>query len=334
MAHDIGNMFYYGERPWHGLGTALSAPADIEDALSAGELDWEVELVPIVPEGEPDSTISHRKAVVRTDRAPGSSGRVIGVVHPGFRPLQNRAAAILFDSLLGRGASVYHTGGYLRHGEVVWLLARLPYMIELGGRDLIESYLLFSNSHDGSHAIDIRLTTIRVVCQNTLSLALSGRAGQQVFRRAHDGSFALLEEEAKSFFAFVSHQCDEARQQFDHLRKRRCESDAFDRFLGRLLPDPLRPATASRNKAILRAYETRLATAQRARAQVGAIFREGLPANQIAPEPHTLWGALNAVTAWVDHAQAIKGDRYAHMMFGAGDTLKSRALQMVTATTL
>ena len=214
---------------------------------------------------------------------------------------------------------------------MVWLLARLPHTIELAGRDVIEPYLLFSNSHDGSQAIDIRLTTIRVVCQNTLSLALSGRAGQKVFRRAHNGSLALLEEEAKDFFAFVTRQCDEAAQRFNHLRKRRCDSDAFDHFLASLLPDPSRPATAIRNAAVLRAYETRLATAQRARAQVGTIFREGLPAFQIAPEPHTWWGALNAVTAWVDHAQTIKGDRYAQMMFGAGDTLKSDALKLATA---
>jgi len=108
MAHNIGRMFYYGERPWHNLGTKLNAPADVETALAAGELDWEVEMVPIVPMAEPSSSISHRVAVVRQDKRAGEIGRVVGVVHPGFRPLQNRQSAMMFDALLGQGNAAYH----------------------------------------------------------------------------------------------------------------------------------------------------------------------------------------------------------------------------------
>ena len=89
----------------------------------------------------------------------------------------------------------YHTGGYLKNGEVIWLLARLPSDIRVRGDDILETYLLFTNSHDGSVAIDIRLTTVRVVCQNTLSLALHQQDMLgKVFRRAHHGSYALLQD--------------------------------------------------------------------------------------------------------------------------------------------
>lgn len=71
MAHNIGQMFYFGERPWHRLGEELKAPATLEQALAAGGLDWEVTLQPIVPAGEPESRIGHRVAVVRTDKKPG-----------------------------------------------------------------------------------------------------------------------------------------------------------------------------------------------------------------------------------------------------------------------
>ena len=103
MAHNIGQMFYFGERPWHRLGEELKAPATLEQALAAGGLDWEVTLQPIVPAGEPESRIGHRVAVVRTDKKPGETGRVVGVVHPGFEPLQNRQGAHMFDTLMGKG---------------------------------------------------------------------------------------------------------------------------------------------------------------------------------------------------------------------------------------
>lgn len=325
MAHEIGRMFYYGERPWHKLGTALNQPADIEEALREGGLDWEVEQVPITPANEPASSIPHRMAVVRKDRKPGEAGRVIGVLHPGFRPLQNRAGAKLFDALLGRGERVYHTGGYLRHGEVVWLLARIPRDIKVQDGDVVEPYLLFSNSHDGSQAIDIRLTTIRVVCQNTLTLALSGKA-QKVFRRGHNDSYAVLKEEAKGFFNFVTQQCDHAQALFERLSREKCDAAQFRLFLLGLMPDPARPVTAQYGSAVHQAYETRLRKLAADRDEIQAVFREGLPSQGISPVGNTWWGAINAVTAWVDHQQTIQGPRYAHMLFGAGDRLKSAAM--------
>ena len=143
MAHNIGEMFYYGDRPWHTLGKRLEQPATLDEALKHGGLDWEVEFKPLAVAGEAESSAPHRRAVVRKDRKPGQAGRVIGVVHPGFGPLQNRAGAEMFDALLGQGQPIYHTGGYLKNGEVVWLLARLPRDIQVRGDDVVETYLLF-----------------------------------------------------------------------------------------------------------------------------------------------------------------------------------------------
>ena len=214
MAHNIGQMFYVGELPWHTLGQKLKQAATLEEALVAGGLDWEVGTVPIAPLNEPNSRISHRVAVVRSDRKPGETGRVVGVVHPGFEPLQNRQGALMFDALMGQGKRIYHTGGYLKNGEIIWLLARLPNDIRVRGDDVLETYLLFTNSHDGSVAIDIRLTTVRVVCQNTLSLALHTGGAGKVFRRAHNGSYALLKLAARQFFEFSTRQSREAESLF------------------------------------------------------------------------------------------------------------------------
>lgn len=331
MSHDIGEMFYYGEWPWHKLGTKLDQPATLEEALVAGGLNWSVSTLPIVPVDEPDSTIAHRVAVVRDDRLPGQTGRVVGVVHRGFRPLQNRKGAELFDSLLGQGKPIYHTGGYLRHGEVVWLLAKIPHAICLGGEDVLEPYLLFTNSHDGSVAIDIRLTTIRVVCQNTLSMALAtGKVGK-VFRRPHNGSAALLKAEAKGFFDFAVKQCEEAEALFKSLAKAKCKPADFQTFLGKLLPDPKLPSTVATNASLRRAHETRLETLRATRNEISNVHLEGIPTHGIPPAEDTWWGALNTLTGWVDHVQAIERDRYAHILLGSGDRFKSVALRHVQA---
>jgi phage/plasmid-like protein (TIGR03299 family) len=334
MAHNIGQMFYFGELPWHELGNKLEHPATLEQALVAGGLDWEVDTVPIMPVGEPETLITQRVAVVRTDRIPGEASRVVGVVHPGFQPLQNRVGAAMFDALMGQGQPIYHTGGYLKSGEIIWLLAKLPGDIRVRGDDVLETYLLFTNSHDGSVAIDIRLTTVRVVCQNTLSLALHkrGSAGK-VFRRAHNGSYDLLKEEAKSFFDFSVQQSKEAEQLFTRLAAKTCSKEDFQGFLKKLIPDTSKPATANQNPAVLRGYETRMESLLATRKEIMDVHLEGIGERNIAPAENNWWGALNTITAWSDHVQKTENARYAHILLGSGDKLKSAALNRIQAMT-
>lgn len=334
MAHNIGQMFYFGERPWHRLGEELKAPATLEQALAAGGLDWEVTLQPIVPAGEPESRIGHRVAVVRTDKKPGETGRVVGVVHPGFEPLQNRQGAHMFDTLMGKGKAIYHTGGYLRNGEVIWLLARLPSDIRVRGDDILETYLLFTNSHDGSVAIDIRLTTVRVVCQNTLSLALHQHDMLgKVFRRAHHGSYALLQEDARTFFDFSMRHSRETGNLFTRMANKPCTDREFQDFLNQLMPDPGKPASADRNPAVQHAYETRMESLRANRKQIVGVHREGIPERNIPPAEADWWGALNTITAWSDHLQTTESERYAHLLLGRGDKLKASAFARIQATT-
>ena len=126
MPANVGEMFYFGDIPWHREGAELDQPADREEAIEFGGLDWEVETVGLRTDEEPSSRVETRFAIVRKDRPKGHSERVVGVVHKDFKPLQNREGIRIFDSIFGRGKRVYHTGGYLGSGEVVWLLAELP----------------------------------------------------------------------------------------------------------------------------------------------------------------------------------------------------------------
>lgn len=118
---------------------------------------------------------------------------------------------------------------------------------------------------------------------------------------------------------------------FVRLAETGCDDEAFDAFLTQLLPDPARPVSASGNPQLERAWQTRLANTRAARAQVWSVRSDGIPARGIEPEDQTWWGALNTVTGWVDHVQDTEADRYAHILFGAGDRLKTTALNRMQA---
>ena len=266
----------------------------------------------------------------------GQAGRVLGVVHPNFKVLQNREGAQLFDSLFGKGERVYHTGGYLKKGEVVWLMAKLPSSIVLPGKDMLETYLLFSNSHDGTLPIDIRLTTVRVVCNNTLSIALRKKDQAHVFRRGHSGSNEVLKAEAQAFFESVLSQQSETKEAMGKLIQAECTDEAFAAFLKKLLPEPARPATADTNVAVRRGHDTRSANIAESRQQIMDVHLTGhqvagKPDVVIGPAAKTWWGGLNSITGWVDHISQIDGDRYANPMFGAGDRLKTDAYERILA---
>ena len=176
MAHEIETTAYFGARPWHGLGTALGE-ADLYDWPSASRksgLDWEVEMVPLVT-ADSQAQVTHR-AVRRT-----SDSRILGVVGPRYTPLQNKDAFGWFQPFLETKQASLHTAGSLKGGSRVWVLAKLdrdPLVIAAG--DEVEKFILLSHGHDGTLAVRAGFTPIRVVCQNTLSMAHGSDAGRLI----------------------------------------------------------------------------------------------------------------------------------------------------------
>lgn len=336
MAHNIGEMFYVGAVPWHKLGTHCPDPLTLDDAIEKGGLDFSVSMLPLSLQDEAQSCVPQRMAVVRDDRDPGQQGRVLGVVHPKFKPLQNRDGAAIFDELFSKGAPVYQTGGYLKQGEVVWLQARLPDPIILADGDQLDTFLLYSNSHDGTLPIDVRFCTVRVVCNNTLNMALREGGQGRVFRRGHGFGRKRVKDDASRFFEAVTATKIEAQSMFNLLARVKCAEPEFARFLEKLLPIPASPQPMTASPSVVRASHTRRDNIEAARKQVSNIHMNGyqgpFPTGIFhPPAPSTWWGALNSVTAWVDHIQQINGDRFGHVMFGAGDDLKTRAFAAAVA---
>jgi phage/plasmid-like protein (TIGR03299 family) len=323
MPANVGEMFYTGEVPWHGLGVALSQPATLNEALKVGGLDWQVGEVDLLTADEPPSPVERRKALVRSDRLPGDKRGVVGVVHQGFRPIQNREAGLIFDAIFGQQRRVYHTGGYLGNGEVVWLLARIDRTLRIAGDDIVQPYALMANSHDGSMAFNIRLTTVRVVCQNTLTLAMTQRISNG-FRRAHQGSFSEHAEAAHSFFGATLRELDFIADSFTFLAQRRCSDEKLRAILAALIPEPPRPRNAERNPGLRRVWENQIEAARIARATIMELSANG-KGTELPGSRGTFWGALNAVLEYVDHHRKVDQPRIAYTLLGDGMELKMRA---------
>ena len=225
MSANVETMFYVRETPWHGLGTKINEAPDSRTALTAAGLDWEVLQESIhMADGKP---IGGYKVNVRnTDR------RVLGVVSDRYKIVQNREAFAFTDALLGEGVR-YETAGSLQEGKKVWLLAKLPHEYIISG-DRISPYLVFFNSHDGSGAIKAALTPIRVVCQNTLNLALS--SAKRSWSMIHTGDIQGKIEEARDTLLLAETYMDSLGKAFEELRGKKLTEKQVKEYIEILLP--------------------------------------------------------------------------------------------------
>lgn len=164
MAHAVESMFYVREKPWHGLGVAVKKAPTSSDALVYAGLDWMVEQKDIYTQD--GKLISGYKANTRY-----TDGSILGIVSDRHKVVQNEDAFQFTDDLLGAGVT-YETAGALQGGRKVWMLAKIPLCYIIAG-DEIAPYMVVMNSHDVSSGIKVAMTPIRVVCENTLNLALN-----------------------------------------------------------------------------------------------------------------------------------------------------------------
>lgn len=225
MAANVESMFYVRETPWHGLGTKVMEAPSSHDALVYAGLNWKVLQEPIYTEAE--ELIDGYKANVRDmDR------KVLGVVTDRYKVIQNEEAFAFTDALLGEGVR-YETAGSLQGGKKVWMLAHLPHEYIISG-ERISPYLLFSNTHDGSGAIKVALTPIRVVCNNTLNLALSG--AKRSWSMIHTGNVQGKMQEARDTLFLAGKYMDSLGKEFETLRMKKLTDKQVLDYMEILLP--------------------------------------------------------------------------------------------------
>jgi phage/plasmid-like protein (TIGR03299 family) len=324
MAHELeirdgkASMMYVGGKPWHGLGTELDHPATAAEAIRAARLDYRVVRRPVYAMTRGGLVpIPGRYAIVRTPSS-GAGETIFGVVGAGYRPLQNVDAFRFFDTIVGSGQAIYHTAGVLGQGERIWILARLPDDIRVVGDDVAEKYLLLSNSHDGSSSVQIKFTPIRVVCQNTLTMAL--RDGPTV-RILHRRSLQRELDRAQETLGIIRKRFDELEVGFRALARVSVNEERLAEYLARIFPDPADPLD-----------EPGRLRAGRDRRWSRHLFEDGR--GQSLPQVRgTLWAAYNGVTEYVDHrvlfgrnGRPLPEDRrLGSVWFGEGYRIKARA---------
>ena len=225
MAANVESMFYTREKPWHGLGIMVAEAPNSKDALRLAGLNWKVLQEPVYTENK--ELIQGYKANVRN-----SDRKVLGVVTNRYKVIQNEEAFAFTDALLGEGVR-YETAGSLQDGRRVWMLARLPREFIIGG-ERISPYMVFSNTHDGSGAVKTALTPIRVVCNNTLNLAL--RTAKRSWSMIHTGDISGKIEEAKNTLLLADEYMTALGQEFENLRKIKLSERQVQDYIKILLP--------------------------------------------------------------------------------------------------
>jgi hypothetical protein len=206
-------------------------------------------------------------------------------------------------------------------------MAKIARTIEVAPGDLVEPYAMFTNGHGGPFPLTICLTTVRIVCQNTLNLAL--RKAKKPFRRAHKGTVEQHAAAAEAFWKSTLQQCDEAEATFQAFAKSKCTDAEFDRLVDTLLPLPSVPHGAPEScKAAARAAK-QIEKRREQRDELKRLRGTGQGA-QLDSARGTLWGALNAVTEFIDHSSPSQSGSISNLL-GSGMMLKQKAYKLILA---
>ena len=225
MSANVETMFYTREKPWHGLGTRVENALDSKEALVAAGLDWKVIQKPIMTDD--GNRIPGFKVNVRdTDQ------QILGVVTDRYKVVQNEDAFAFTDQLLGEGVS-YETAGSLQNGRRIWMLAKLPQRYIISG-DEIEPYLVFMNAHDGTGAIKAAMTPIRVVCQNTLNLALS--SAKRVWSTNHTGDMNGKIMDARDSLLYAEKYMTELGKTIERMNQINLSDQKVKEYIDALFP--------------------------------------------------------------------------------------------------
>ena len=226
MAAYVESMFYTGrEVPWHGLGTQVEEAPTSADAIRLAGLDWTVEQKKIFTEDGVE--IPDQFANVRSiDNMP------LGIVGGRYQIVNNVEAFNFTDGLLGEGVR-YETAGSLKNGKQIWLLAKLPNEYKILD-DKIEPFVVFTNTHDGSGAVRVAMTPVRVVCNNTLNLALSN--AKRTWSARHTGNIQMKITQAKETLNLAHEYMDCLTQEFEELYKIKLDTDKVVSLVNDLIP--------------------------------------------------------------------------------------------------
>jgi phage/plasmid-like protein (TIGR03299 family) len=315
MAHLVSSMAYVGETPWHGLGHALAPKQPIEVWAQQAGMDWQILDSPVRyltdTQGNLGTiqTYPEQRVLYRSDnKAP------LSVVSQRYQVVQPREVLEFYRDLSDVSGFELETAGVLKGGRKFWALARTGQTTAIKGTDTVHGYLLLATSCDGTLATTATPTTVRVVCNNTLAIALDGAT--QAIKVPHRTAFDA--QAVKRDLGIAVTQWDSFMYRMKTLAERKVKShESMNYFLKVFAGTDVSGTSAalSNERAIKKAM---------------ALYTgQGLGA-ELSSAKGTAWGLLNSVTQFVDHERRAKSDdhRQDSAWFGSGANVKQRALDV------
>lgn len=308
MSHEIEQMAYIGQTPWHGLGNVLPANTDLNEWVVAAGLNWGVKLSDVYYYADPTALrrSQTRKVLYRDDTL-----EPISVVSDRYKPVQPIEILEFYRDLISVFGFQMETAGSLKNGAKVWALANTKQAHFVANQDEVKAYLLLATSYDGTLATTAQFTSVRVVCNNTLQMAVGETLNAVKIGHHQDFDAAAVKEDLgltpEAFAAFT--------QAADALAKIRVDAVAAQRFYRNVLEVVEAPVTApqigNRNLA------DRFTETFNERRYIGS---------DLEATRGTAWGMVNVVTEYLDHVrrQSAEGWRLDSAWFGTGARIKQR----------
>lgn len=335
MAHELeanDQMFSVKEIPWHGLGTILKKTPNIKEAIVASGLSWNVSvkkmIVPMMINDEFKSvSVPNNYAVVRDD-----DHTVIGVVGNRYEPYQNSEMWGFIEEFQNQSGIKLETAGSLRAGKTTWVLAKNG-TNEYVSKDPVEEFFLFRNSFDGSSPISVMFTNVRVVCNNTLSMAIKG--AKNIFNVRHTANASERIKDVQDALGLRTRYQTAVNAAMETLVKFPMSPIETQNFIETVIfPEPKTikkgkkygEFTIIEDGGTQRAQTTRINNVD----TILNLVEDGKGADIVGVKG-TAYGLYNALTEWADHKKTVKvmpgriedEVRFENAFYGTGAKFKS-----------
>ncbi|WP_159877721.1 DUF932 domain-containing protein [Aquitalea denitrificans] len=315
MSHLIESMAFVGAAPWHGLGNPLSPQQPLEVWLTEAGMDWRIEqsdvLFNVADDGMHIRPFADSKVLYRSD-----SLAPLSVVSPRYKVVQPSEVLEFYRDLVSVGGFELETAGVLKGGRKLWALAKTGQEALLKGGDRVKAYLLLATSCDGTLCTTAQFTSVRVVCNNTLQMAVKDRTG--AVKVPHSTVFDP--QQVKDALGLGLSAWDRFIGNIKQLSQRTVSPEEACQFFREVLDEPLVEGTVD-------------AVTSKALQQVSALYSGGGMGSLLAGTKGTAWGLVNAMTEYVDHRRRARSQDYRldSAWFGQGAQLKGKALEHALA---
>ena len=310
MSNGRANMAYVGETPWHGLGFEIDPDSSIEQWQTVAGMDWEVKKSPVQYRvGSSWKKMPERSVLYRSDTEEG-----LGVMSSRYIPVQPKEILEFYRTLVDGSGFKLETAGCLFGGRKYWALAKTGDESRIMGQDAMKGYLMLGSSVDGSMSTIAKFTSVRVVCNNTLQMAVYDAANQKAtdcIRIPHNTSFDANRVKAQLGLAHDSWQV--FMEDVNKMAQVTLSNKEALQYFINVLGNPSKPVE---EQASLKTIKT-----------VFQLYEGGGKGSGYRSAKGTLWGAINAVTEFTDHhaAAKVQDNRLNSAWFGDNSVKKDRA---------